>query len=66
MVTGMKTKFASAEASRINRQKRLEPEKDLPDGGKELPISVREIDHALDYALMLISRRRGNLRKTVP
>jgi hypothetical protein len=37
----------------------------LQDGERELPISVDEIAHALDYALMLICRRRGEFRKAV-
>ena len=63
MVTSLKSKFASQEALQI---KRLEPEKDLHDGERELPISVGEIGHALDYALILICRRRGDFRKAVP
>jgi hypothetical protein len=88
MVTEIKPKLASEEASQINRLKRIEPEteaefarvrsyaetlqklhfylKGLQDGGTELPISVDEIDHALDYALMLICQRRGDLRKAAP
>ena len=69
MVTDIERETAAEFARMRSRAERRQPPysslKGFQDGGTELPISVGEIGHALDYALMLICQRRGDLRKTV-